>query len=108
MGTRGFRIAFNDRINDQAVLFLKVQVVVLGARAWGRALKVAARNDALADKLEELRKTPVLGCFGNREVKIEIRIACRRTLGQTLRNLSMGFQNRFDLGGRPARGREAG
>src|SRR6478752_7152267 len=71
---RRFSIAFDDCLNDLAMLFLKMEVVVLRARPRRRSLQLAARNDASTDQLEKLRKTPVLRGFRNRQVKLEIRI----------------------------------
>ncbi|MNE76113.1 hypothetical protein D3C87_2100310 [compost metagenome] len=44
--TRQISITFDDRINDQSVLFLEMQIVVLRARARSRALKFATRDNA--------------------------------------------------------------
>ncbi len=109
MFARSIDITLDDRIDDPRMLFLQMKIVISRPGSRCGTLKLAARNDASANKLQKLRKTPVLRGLRNGQMKAEIRISGGRSLCKTGPDMAMRIQDRFDLGSRtPRRGKSGG
>lgn len=101
-------IAFNNGINDSAVLFLQMEIVILRACARCLALEIATRDNSCPDQLQEFREAPILGGFRYGEMQLEIGVSCWSSVLQALTNRSMGIEDFLNLHRRTSQRRKGG